>query len=176
MAVKIELKRSSVPGKVPTISQLDLGELAINTYDGRVYFKKDTGVSQSVVELISSSGSVASASYAEFATSASYALTASFLLGDLYRIASGSVTASITPDFGFLVNTNTQITGTLNIGINSGSSLDFFLIKDINTQKEYLKVNSEGVFSIASFDSPPQVVNNGMYFDTGGDFYVANGT
>lgn len=176
MAVKIELKRSSVPGKIPTVSQLDLGELAINTYDGRVYFKKDTGVSQSIVELISSSGSIASSSYADYAVTASYALTASFLLGDLYRIASGSVTASITPNFGFLVNTNTQITGTLNIGINSGSSSDFFLIKDINTSKEYLKLNSEGVFSIASFSSPPQVVDNGMYFDTVGNFYVASGT
>jgi hypothetical protein len=176
MAVKIELKRSSVPGKAPTLSQLDLGELAINTYDGRVYFKKDTGVSQSIVELLSSGGSVSSASYADFAVTASYALTASFLLGDLYRIASGSVTASITPNFGFLVNTNTQITGTLNVGINSGSSSDFFLIKDINTNKEYLKLNSEGVFSIASFNSPPQVIDNGMYFDTTGNFYVASGT
>jgi hypothetical protein len=35
MALKIELKRSSVPGKVPATTDLALGELAINTYDGK---------------------------------------------------------------------------------------------------------------------------------------------
>ena len=79
MAVKIELKRSSVPGKIPELSQLDLGELAINTYDGKVFLKQDTGVSQSIVELASTSGSVASASYAAYAAlagTASYAVFA----------------------------------------------------------------------------------------------------
>ena len=176
MAVKIELKRSSVPGKAPTVSQLDLGELAINTYDGRVYFKKDTGVTQSIVELLSSGGSVSSASYADYAVTASYALTASFLLGDLYRIASGSATASISPNFGFLVNTNTQITGSFYVQVDSGSAPDFFLVRDLTTNKEFMKINSEGVFSIASFATPPQIVDNGMYFDTTGNFYVASGT
>ena len=46
----IKLKRSSVPGKVPTIEQLALGELAINTNDGKLFIKKDDGV-QSVVEI-----------------------------------------------------------------------------------------------------------------------------
>jgi hypothetical protein len=34
MAVNIKLKRSAVPGKIPTTSSLELGELALNTYDG----------------------------------------------------------------------------------------------------------------------------------------------
>jgi len=74
MAVNIELKRSAVPGKVPTTGSINLGELAINTYDGKVYFKKDDGV-QSIIELASTSGSILSASYA---TSASFATTASY--------------------------------------------------------------------------------------------------
>lgn len=44
------LKRSAVPGKVPTTGQLELGEVAINTYDGKVYIKKDDGTA-SVVEV-----------------------------------------------------------------------------------------------------------------------------
>ena len=74
MAVNIELKRSAVPGKVPTTGSLNLGEIAINTYDGKAYFKKDNGTA-SLVELATTSGSISSAS---FATSASYALTASY--------------------------------------------------------------------------------------------------
>lgn len=70
MAIKIELKRSAVPGKVPSTSSLDLGEVAINTFDGKAYFKKNDGT-QKIVQLADVSGSIASAS---FAVTASYAL------------------------------------------------------------------------------------------------------
>ena len=43
MAQTIKLKRTSVQGKIPSTSNLDLGELAINTYDGRIFFEKDDG-------------------------------------------------------------------------------------------------------------------------------------
>ena len=51
-APKIQLRRSSVSGKKPTTTQLQLGELAVNTYDGKVYIKQDTdgvGVGTTVV-------------------------------------------------------------------------------------------------------------------------------
>ena len=37
----IKVKRSSVVGKVPIPSQLERGELAVNSYDGKVYIVKD---------------------------------------------------------------------------------------------------------------------------------------
>ena len=43
MAQTIHLKRSSTQHKVPSTGNLALGELAINTYDGRVFFKKNDG-------------------------------------------------------------------------------------------------------------------------------------
>ena len=43
MAQTIKLKRSATQGKVPSTGNLALGELAINTYDGRVFFKKNDG-------------------------------------------------------------------------------------------------------------------------------------
>lgn len=43
MANTIKVKRSAVPTKVPTTSDLDLGEIAVNTYDGKMYIKKDDG-------------------------------------------------------------------------------------------------------------------------------------
>jgi hypothetical protein len=48
MAQTIKIKRSAVPGKVP--ATLELGELALNTYDGKLYTKKDDGTA-SIVEL-----------------------------------------------------------------------------------------------------------------------------
>ena len=43
MAQIIKLRRSAVTGNVPTTSQLGLGELAINTADGKIYFEKNDG-------------------------------------------------------------------------------------------------------------------------------------
>ena len=44
MAQVLKLKRTAVQGKSPTADTLELGELAINTYDGKLYFEKDDGV------------------------------------------------------------------------------------------------------------------------------------
>jgi len=43
MAQVVKLKRTSVQGRIPSISNLELGELAINTHDGRIFFEKDNG-------------------------------------------------------------------------------------------------------------------------------------
>ena len=47
----IRLRRSAVSGSVPSTSDLNLGELAINTYDGKLYLKKDVSGTESVVEV-----------------------------------------------------------------------------------------------------------------------------
>lgn len=51
----IKLKRSAVQGKVPVVGDLDLGEVAINTYDGKMYIKKDDGT-PAIVEVGGGSG------------------------------------------------------------------------------------------------------------------------
>jgi hypothetical protein len=40
----LKIKRSSVPGKIPTHVQLPSGELAINTSDEKMFFGSDTRV------------------------------------------------------------------------------------------------------------------------------------
>jgi len=56
MANLIKLKRSAVAGKAPATTDLELGELALNTYDGKLYTKKDNGTA-SIVELSGGGGS-----------------------------------------------------------------------------------------------------------------------
>ena len=51
MSQQILIKRSSVAGKAPTTAQLALGELALNTNDGKVYLKKSVSGTESVVEI-----------------------------------------------------------------------------------------------------------------------------
>lgn len=48
---KIKIKRTAVAGKVPTTSQLDLGELAINTTDGKLFLKKFYNNIESIVDV-----------------------------------------------------------------------------------------------------------------------------
>jgi len=50
MANTIKVKRSAVAAKVPTTTDLELGEIAVNTYDGKMYIKKDDGT-ESVVQI-----------------------------------------------------------------------------------------------------------------------------
>lgn len=44
----IKIKRSAVAGKIPTGDQLPLGELALNTYNGRLFASKDVGLGTTV--------------------------------------------------------------------------------------------------------------------------------
>lgn len=50
MANVIRIKRSAVASKVPAVGDLQLGELAVNTFDGKLYTKKDNGTA-SIVEI-----------------------------------------------------------------------------------------------------------------------------
>lgn len=50
----IKLRRSGVSGKIPTTAQLDLGEVALNTFDGRLYIKKSVNSVESIVGLYGS--------------------------------------------------------------------------------------------------------------------------
>jgi hypothetical protein len=68
MANTLKIKRSAVPSKVPATGDLQLGELALNTYDGKLYTKKDNGTT-SVVEL--SGGGVSDGDKGDITVSAS---------------------------------------------------------------------------------------------------------
>ena len=58
MAQTIKLKRSALEGVIPTTSQLELGEVAINTYDGKMYIKKNVGGTETIVQIGAESGAL----------------------------------------------------------------------------------------------------------------------
>ena len=52
MSTPIRIKRSAVPGKRPQVSDLQLGELALNTYDGELTTKRDRpGIGTDIVRI-----------------------------------------------------------------------------------------------------------------------------
>jgi hypothetical protein len=56
MANLIKLKRSATPGQDPTTGNLALGELAINTYDGNLFFKKSVSGTDSILSVATLTG------------------------------------------------------------------------------------------------------------------------
>jgi len=84
MANTIKIKRSAVQGAVPTTGQLELGELALNTYDGKLYTKKDDGTA-SIVELSGGGGGVSDGDKGDITVSGS---------GSTWTIDSGVVTSA----------------------------------------------------------------------------------
>jgi hypothetical protein len=47
----IKIRRSAQAGKIPRTSDLDLGELAINTYDGKIFLKRVASGTESIITL-----------------------------------------------------------------------------------------------------------------------------
>jgi hypothetical protein len=98
MSQNIKLRRSAQPGRIPTIDQLQLGEIALNTHDGRLFLKQNIFGTETIIAVGESSSLAVSASYAVTAsyantsTSSSYSLTASYVLNAVS--SSYSVTAS----------------------------------------------------------------------------------
>ena len=50
---KIRLRRSATAGNAPTTSQIELGEVAINTNDGKVFLKRDQSGTERIVDVTS---------------------------------------------------------------------------------------------------------------------------
>ena len=98
MAQIVKLKRTSVQGKVPTISNIELGELAMNTYDGRIFFEKNDG-SATVQEILTTNAGRAITG----SININGAVTASIFKGDGSQLTNVTTTigevASVTSSF-----------------------------------------------------------------------------
>lgn len=97
MAQVVKLKRTAVQGKVPTTSSVELGELAINTYDGRIFFERDNGV-VSIQQILTTESTTTGS------INITGAVTASYFKGDGSQItnlpaADVSQVATITSSF-----------------------------------------------------------------------------
>lgn len=88
MAQIIKLKRSTVPGSVPTTGDLSIGELAINVSDGKVFLRRSGSLGDTVQELV---GNIYTGSL-----DISGSVTASYFVGDGSRLENITVDQSAT--------------------------------------------------------------------------------
>lgn len=47
----LKLRRSAVPGRIPSTSSLDFGEIALNTYDGLAFIKRSGSVGEEIIAI-----------------------------------------------------------------------------------------------------------------------------
>jgi hypothetical protein len=90
----ILLKRSGVAGSVPTTTSLQVGEIALNTYDGKAFLHK-SGSTDEVVEIVVTGATVTGSISLSGAVSASV-VSASTFIGNGAQLT--GVTASMRPD------------------------------------------------------------------------------
>ena len=56
MAATVLHKRSATSGAQPNTSDLSLGEIGVNTYDGKLFVKKSVSGTESIIEIGASGG------------------------------------------------------------------------------------------------------------------------
>lgn len=132
MTQTVQLKRSSVASKVPTTSDLALGEIAINTYDGKLFIKKDDGVA-SIVE-IGAAGGIGGGANLTFGSNSSTFSISSDSGTDAIVVAANSTNAgALTADAQTIAGTKTFtsiISGS--VDGNSGTAIKLQTARTIN--------------------------------------------
>lgn len=129
----IKLKRSSVADKIPTTGQLELGELAINTNDGKIFLKKDDGTAR-IRQVVMAGNQVASLTTTTQTAIASFSTTTygggKFVIqaydsvaGDRHiteLLVTHDGTTAIATEYG-TVHTSTEALATYDVDVNSGN-------------------------------------------------------
>ena len=199
MAQTLKLKRSAVSGNTPTTSDLALGEIAINTYDGNIFIKKNDG-SESIVTFSpgSNAGSIEEDSFSGNGSTAAFTLStapsseenllvfidATFQNRDSFTISGTTITFDTAPDNGSSVRVYHIIPGTVDDGILTVAK---FAADTLVTEAEGISSNDNDTTiptsaavkdyvdtQVATVDTLPEVLANGN--TTGGtDISVSSG-
>ena len=128
MSSIVQLKRSALSGKVPGTGSLNLGELALNTYDGKIFFRR-SGSTDTVQEVITTN----------VTNTGSVTITGT--------LTAESIRTNLTGSFGSLKVNDTL---TVNHGetIMSGSALvtsDLTILGQVNARQFNISVISSSV-------------------------------
>ncbi len=110
MAQNIILKRSALPGKVPDTGSLNLGEIALNTYDGRAFIHK-SGSTESIEQIVVTNST----------TTGSITITETGSFGEINVTNDINVSGSVYVTTDIVVNGDVDVLGAVSASIVSAS-------------------------------------------------------
>jgi len=141
MATSIIHKKSSVPGKIPSTTQLEYGELAVNTADGTISLKNDPGTGEQITTIYSATENTIAIDTTGYSNST--ASTLKDVLDDLDGAISNVTSGGVVVDPNSILGSGTAIDPyyvTLDSVLSAG-----------NTTQSNLTVNDltvEGTFTV----------------------------
>ena len=170
----IRSKRSSVEGKIPTPTQLSLGELAINTFDGKVFLSQDkssVGIATTVIAINPWSVGPGTSTYNTYFTSGSVGVGSTLPTSKLDVVGDAKFTGVVTATT-FLGGVTGQVTGNIN---SSGVSTATFLRSTninatglVTATTFYGNIYSTGISTISGFKFPSTDGTDGQFLKTDG--------
>jgi len=163
MSTTIKLRRSAVAGRIPTTSQLELGELAINTNDGKIYFKKyDTAANtESIIDTLDYNNLSNTATGVVSGTYGSSSQIPILTIGEDGRVTSASNTAVAGVDDFTWDSANNQLTLTT----GDGSVYNIYLndFKDLTVEDLTANSINIGTMGYDALDVEGDISANNIY-------------
>ncbi len=159
MAQSIVLKRSALSGKVPDTGSLSLGEVAINTYDGRVFFKK-SGSAESVEQIVTTNS----------ITTGSITLTKTGSFGEIIVTQDGNFQRDIFVTRDIVANGDIDVLGSLTASLSNG----YVWVGNGSNKTSLVPTSSFG--GALSGDVNLLISKTGSYATTGSNVFIGNQT
>jgi hypothetical protein len=186
----LKLRRSAIPGRVPTTSSLDFGEIALNTYDGLAFIKKSGSSGEQVIAIgAGTSGNISGTDYFIPIFSGSNALvTSSFYQSGSFtglRTTTPSSTSSLDVFLADGTGVNTyniigghgNLNGFIQLNIQnfsngSNASSDIVATNDAgDNQFNYIDMGINSSQFTSNVIGGP---NDAYLYSTGNDLYIGN--
>ena len=188
----LKLRRSAVPGRIPSTSSLDFGEIALNTYDGLAFIKKSGSIGE---EIITIGANLVSVTGSRFFVPV-FNTTSSLITSSIYQSGSFTAIGATIP---------VDLSNPDRLFIDAGDTTSYNLLSGHGEINNYLQLNIQNFSSgaIASSDIVATAdngsednyyinmgINNSGYnipdgigvagdaylFNTGGDLLIGNTT
>jgi uncharacterized coiled-coil protein SlyX len=154
MAQTIVLRRSAQTGKVPGTSSLNLGEIAVNTYDGRVFFKK-SGSIESIEHLVTTNS----------ITTGSITLTKTGSFGELIVVQDANFQRDIFVTRDIVGNGDIDVLGSLTASLSNG----YIWVGNSSNRTQLLATSSlvpGNIYITSSVNAPSTIYDNMIWYDS----------